>query len=450
MYMLYLYSNLVGKSPLFSLSLLISRICVLQLLCHDEWNKAYFHDSAERGTASECDGRCGDHVLSRRELGLRRVACCLISNAHHKYPRRSLLTPRFSTSHTLPRSRNKHSFTSVMPSLDRPGPLQPYDIRLFAAATAPGTPGHSRPNKRPHSPSVGSPAAPAKRRMRGSESVNTPRLAKSPLSGSSTSARFAPAHFHALLQGPDSPAKRLDFGSSEASDSTACEALSNRGGSGTPRRSPKRTPLRCRLSSSRKTGSPSPSATSCPAKQIGADDARPTVRVPVAAQVLIPRAVVPPDPQSVHYPGFVIHQDPHIVLPSSSSIADTETDVVDQDINKENVAPPRRKALKKVSAPCTPTDKPRLKSSLFSPSSTDAKTSFPKSPHPRHVQDYLSTPRPVSIPKARDGLLGVSPAATLVGATPTRTPLDRNSRRKMRQVLEDEVDGVDDNDELVL
>ena len=344
-----------------------------------------------------------------------------------------------------------------MSSRCRPGPLQPYDVRLFTPApSAPGTP--SRPYKRPHSPGVGSLDSPAKRRLKATEGITSPKYTKSPLSGSSSSARFAPAHFHALLQGPDSPAKRLDFGS-DASDSTACEG----GGSGTPRRSPKRTPSASastqvttsvrrstRLAARRASRSPSASGSGRlpeePDKNAGhaqtgaVDERTAAIRVPTIAPLLIPRVVTPPDRQSIHYPGFDIYQDPHIVVPVASDRVSTPPSV-DKDLDKENVAP-RRRSSKKLATPVTPSERAWLKASLLSPTiKGSVKKPVPASPHPKHVHDYLTTP------KERMPRPAVSPAATLVGATPGRTPLGKEERKVMRRAMEEELDDVDGDDE---
>ncbi|TBU33189.1 hypothetical protein BD311DRAFT_479893 [Dichomitus squalens] len=342
----------------------------------------------------------------------------------------------------------------------RPGPLQPYDIRLFSATpSAPGTP--SRPHKRPHSPGIGSLDSPAKRRLKAAEGITSPKYTKSPLSGSSSSARFAPAHFHALLQGPDSPAKRLDFGS-DASDSTACEG----GGSGTPRRSPKRTPSASastqtttsmrrstRLAARRASRSPSASGLRSPSEsdhnaghaQTGSDDERTAaIRVLTIAPLLIPRVVIPPDRQSIHYPGFDIYQDPHILVPVASSSSPDPASTpyyADQEHDKENVAP-RRNSSKRLATPVTPSETAWLKAGLLSPTAKGSvKKPVPASPHPKHVHDYLTTPKERALRPV------ASPAATLVGTTPGRTPLGKEERKLMRRAMEEELDDVDGDDE---
>lgn len=416
-----------------------------------------FACSLQLSWACRCDSDY--HVRSRRGVGrvTPRAAVCFpttIINTPASIPQFSLV---FHITFCLAQATSATT-PLAMPARRRPGPLQPYDIRLFTPTpSAPGTP--SRPNKRPHSPSVGLLDGPAKRRLKGGEGIVSPKYVKSPLSGSRTGARFAPAHFHALLQGPDSPAKRLDFGS-DTSDATACED----GGSGTPWRSPKQSSS---TSTSTKTTkvrrSPRPTARTSrsplasgeegrsgsnnPGQTLaGADERTAAVRALTTVPLIIPRVVTPPNRQSIHYPGFDIYQDPHIVLSVASNCS---TDLIstssadDREHDKENVAP-RRKSSKKTSAPIAPSNMAWLKAGLLSPSARGSvKKQVPASPHPKHVHDYLTTP------KERTLRPTVSPAATLVGATPGRTPLGEEERKLMRRAMEEELDDIDgDDDEL--
>lgn len=330
-----------------------------------------------------------------------------------------------------------------MPPRSRPGPLQEIDLRLVLTST--GTPSHCR--KRPHSPSVGLTDSPAKRRLKAEEGRNAPKL-KSPLSTSSNSARFAPAHFHALLQGPDSPAKRLDFGSSEVSETTVCETpRSRRDGRGSPKRTTARVRRSPRLSSRAPSSSPEyeGSATNGSTGTTHSSDA---ARPSTAAPLTLAREVTPPDRQSIHYPGFDVYQDTHITIPMSSNVSSGEVpspSTLDKELDKENIAP-RRRVSKKAADPGTPSETGRYKTGLFSPS---IKKHVPTSPHPKHVRDYLSAGT-LATPKPRTAHPVVSPAATLVGATPGRTPLGKEERKMRRRALEEEVDDVDDEDDTVL
>ncbi|KAI0677393.1 hypothetical protein C8Q78DRAFT_1002564 [Trametes maxima] len=354
----------------------------------------------------------------------------------------------------------------------RPGPLRPYPIELFKAdSKVPGTPSkHLRPNKRPFSPTLGHIDSPAKRRLKAEEGITT----RSPLSATSNSARFAPVHFHALLQGPGSPAKKLDFRSSKSSadgspsgtsTSTACDTP--RSGSHPPKRSPKRASgIRVRRSPwlSARASSVSSERPAVEEQPMAAVEviASSNGLVSTAEPILVPRKLIPLDPQSIHYPGFNIYRDPHVVLPATSSItrysatdasnSTTEESASDKDLDKENVRPARR-STKKTGAPMTPSDTSLMKAVLLSPSSKHGVLEsagkpklVPASPHPRHVCDYLSAVHVT--PKARSLRTTTSPASTLVGVTPGRTPLDKEERRLMRRAMEEEVDDSDGEDEL--
>ncbi|KAI0638339.1 hypothetical protein C8Q77DRAFT_426331 [Trametes polyzona] len=325
----------------------------------------------------------------------------------------------------------------------RPGPLMPYPPELFKGeARASATPAkHLRPNKRPLSPGVGCLDSPAKRRLKAEGSASRAGHTRSPLSASSNSSRFAPSHFHALLEGPDSPAKKLDFGSSRStslssgdSESTACDTP--RSGSRTPRRSPKRT------STTRVRRSPrlaSKASTSVFERAVVEEHthtvvevASSSVRVSAPEPILVPRTVIPPDVQSIHYPGFDIYQDPHIILPSTSSLLPVTAPgeaTPDQDHEKENQA-----------ALLSPSSK-----RLVLGSTSEAKP-MPPSPHPKHVCDYLSGIHVT--PKERAVRAATSPASTLVSITPGRTPLGKEERKQMRKALEDEADEFDGVDDL--
>ncbi|KAI0352991.1 hypothetical protein OH77DRAFT_1427762 [Trametes cingulata] len=356
----------------------------------------------------------------------------------------------------------------------RPGPLMPYPVELFKTnGNVPGTPTkHLLPSKRPLSPGMGNIDSPAKRRLKAAEGVVAPSRTRSPLSASSSSGRFAPNHFQALLQGGDSPAKQLDFGSSRvdgspsgASDTTACD--SPRSGSRTPRRSPKRTsPARVRRSPrlSARTSSVVPEIPPEEQSAGSVDAGSSPIRPSIAGPILVPRTVIPPDRQSIHYPGFDIYQDPHIVLPAPSSVskilaaeasgtsADEPWPVTVED-DKENM-PPRRKPSKskKAGASSTPSGTLVLKAAFLPLPSTSGKSDsteeakpVPSSPHPKHVRDYLSAAH--MIPRERSVHAAASPARTLVAVTPGRFPLPE-ARKQMRKALEDEADDLDNDDSL--
>ncbi|KAI0832582.1 hypothetical protein BC628DRAFT_1407026 [Trametes gibbosa] len=335
----------------------------------------------------------------------------------------------------------------------RPGPLMPLPLDLFKAdSPLSGTPAkHPRPNKRPHSPGLGCIDSPAKRRIKAAEGAVGMRHTRSPLSASSHNARSAPSHFHALLQGPESPAKKLDFGSTKpaGSSSTTSESMScdvSRSGTRPSRRSPKMISAPVRRSSrlSARASSAVPESLSVTEQPAGVAS---SVRGSPLESMLILRTGTSPDIQSIHYPGFDIYQDPHITLPSSSTPQSTSADeaFAVNDCEKENFQP-RRKSSKKVANLTTPSETSLIKMALLSPSSTNVLKPVPASPHPKHVCDYLSAAH--TTPKERILRTMESPLRTLVISTPGRTPLGKEERKQMRRALEVEVDDFDGDDDL--
>ena len=156
-----------------------------------------------------------------------------------------------------------------------------------------------------------------------------------------SSGKASPARFNDVLVGSTSPAKILDFGLPKT-----------HGGESVKRPFPTQTqipslPLW-------KTPIPPPHRRVSPTYHILSGDSTNaevsntssirSVTVPIA----IPRELPPPpDPQSIHYPGFVVFQDTHVTIypadfnPERASDADTHTDLF-----KENL-PPCRKTLSK-------------------------------------------------------------------------------------------------------
>ncbi|KAH9899717.1 hypothetical protein C8Q73DRAFT_680807 [Cubamyces lactineus] len=348
----------------------------------------------------------------------------------------------------------------------RPGPLMPYPLELFSVdSKATSTPAkHLLPKKRPYSPGLGCLDSPAKRRLKATEGAGVLTHTRSPLSASSNNARFAPPRFHALLQGPDSPVKKLDFGHpqsvegdplSAVSEPTAASTLHSI--SRTPRRSPRgssgtrvrRSPRLYAKTANAWLEGPVASGQSTPP----AEPTSPSRGTSGLGPILIPRVISGPDPQSIHYPGFDIYQDPYTVLPTPASVTssvDHDGDGLssDKEQDKEN-HPPRRRSSKKTANLATP-EVSLIKVALLSPSSkrslenVETTKLTPASPHPRHVCDYLSTTH--RTPKERVPFTTI-PAHTLAGVTPGRTPLGKEERKQMRRALEAEVDDGDGEDD---
>ncbi|KAJ8454575.1 hypothetical protein ONZ51_g12951 [Trametes cubensis] len=350
----------------------------------------------------------------------------------------------------------------------RPGPLMPYSLEHFSAdSKSTSTPAkHLLPKKRPYSPGMGCLDSPAKRRLKATEGAGTASHTRSPLSASSNNARFASPHFHALLQGPDSPVKKLDFTHLQSTEAKPLPGVSDSTAAGLPQsasRTPKRSPRRTsgtrvrrspRLSTRTSTvclDGPVPGGHPTPR----AESASPSGRASGPEPILIPRVISPPDPQSIHYPGFDIYQDPFTVLPTSASISSSVDDRCDgpssdKEEDKENL-PPRRKSSKKAANSATLSEISLIKTALLSPSSKRARENIkvtkptPASPHPKHVCDYLSGTH--RTPRERVPLTATSPVTNLASITPGRTPLGKEERKQMRRALEAEVDDFDGEDD---
>lgn len=222
--------------------------------------------------------------------------------------------------------------------MQRPGPLQELPLERFLP-THPNPPSKSvRSHKRPLSPGSPNPFSPTKRRILNSEGIfASEKTCKTLMS----SGKASPARFSDVLVGSASPARILDFGLPKPHG-------------GEPVKRPFPTQTQIPSLSSRKTPISSPYRRVSPANHIATGDSTNTEVFstsstrPVAVPIVIPRELPPPpDPQSIHYPGFVVFQDAHIIIypadfnPERVSDAETHTNLF-----KENL-PPRRKTLPK-------------------------------------------------------------------------------------------------------
>ena len=264
--------------------------------------------------------------------------------------------------------------------MQRPGPLQEWPLEHYtstpaqASALSPFKSLATKAKKRPHSPSV-SHYSPAKRRILGEEGIFIPETSmKSPLSPMKTPRMGAP-RFSGLLAGPGSPARVLDFGLPKTVAADPDKRLRTPAGMDMMMCSP--APSSSTLAPSpelKGSGSTRGSAASrlrSHSKQAGSPT--PTKRSTAAS--LLVRGAIPRDlpaqapPDSIHYPGFYVHQDPVLfpdnILPFCSFDSESETeDESDKMTQKENLAP-RRKTKKLIPAiPATPKTV-----DMFSPSS---------------------------------------------------------------------------------
>ncbi|KIK67831.1 hypothetical protein GYMLUDRAFT_795221 [Collybiopsis luxurians FD-317 M1] len=313
----------------------------------------------------------------------------------------------------------------------RPGPLGEWPLERFLPSSSKSS-GPSRPNKRPLSPGGPSLFSPAKRRILAQEGILSPeKTIKSPLKGYGVG-------FGDLLREPGSPAKKLDFGlpQPEAATSSASTRPS--------------TPSRAVLSRSL---APSPelvskaSAKSTPRRTFDNDDffATPdrlssskSSHLPPPLFNLVSRELpAPPDPQSVHYPGFVVHQDAHNPVINPAAL-DSLSQLEDHDEWKENVVP-RRKVKKAI------TESVEGKSTLLTPSSKklELEKLFKAKMTPATPRKTASKERhEVTSPTPRRyGLRSDSKTGTPVISEEEM----KQRRRLLRDEVEDEVMGFDED-----
>ncbi|KAJ3923554.1 hypothetical protein F5877DRAFT_63201 [Lentinula edodes] len=330
---------------------------------------------------------------------------------------------------------------SLSKSTPRPGPLCEWSLDRFLPSSSNSTQGklsgNSRPNKRPLSPGGPSLFSPTKKRILTQEGIFYPeKTMKSPFRGRSTPG----GSFSDLLRAPDSPAKKLEFGSAKPahqplSISDSCEVTSF---SSLPRPS---TPVKATLNSRSLASSPDlvpkTNVKSTPRHGFDDDDffstperLHPSLACPppLAPFTLLSRELPPPsDPQSIHYPGFVVHQDAHITVLNPTAVESLMKDCKERDEWKENLAP--RKKMKKVvidsvdSKPMlmTPEAKKLEMEQLFKAKSTPA---TPRKTAAKEWQEDTSpTPR-------RTGL-------RFQAGTPA---ISEEEKRQRRRMLKDEVE----------
>ncbi|KAF9534750.1 hypothetical protein CPB83DRAFT_888721 [Crepidotus variabilis] len=294
-------------------------------------------------------------------------------------------------------------------------PLQelPLDKFLLAVHDSSGTK-QSRTNKRPLSPGDISVVSPAKRRNLAAQGVFPSEIPfKSP--PSSLRKSFAsPARFTDVLAGPESPARVLNFGTPKHLTGDPQKRLATQ-------LHEQATPTQQQPSSSRLAASPELKPRLARSTRqdyhipspddVFSDSISPSTQLDAHPSCLfIPRPLPPrPDPHSIHYPGFEVYQDPHIVTFSSSSTGDVSMD--DDDNYKENKKVVRVKS-----------SKPPSSSSLYKAA---LKTDLVKSPKFKPM--------------------AVSPAPLTVRQYATRSSITPVAAKKGgRRMLEDELDAEED------
>ncbi|KAK7061867.1 hypothetical protein R3P38DRAFT_2832021 [Favolaschia claudopus] len=287
----------------------------------------------------------------------------------------------------------------------RPGPLMDLPLDAFLPPN-PNLP--DRPNKRVHSPGTPGLFSPQKRRILEEEGFRlSPRR----------SVRVRAISVKRNSDG-DSPVKKLDFGPPKNSPTHASASLS-----------PSANPASPQLT--RQNAISDAFSSSSSGDDLAAADyfsSRPSsTQSPAATGVTqTPRDLPPPvDPQSIHYPGFVVFQDVYIIT-SYPATPDTDTPGTPQKDGEKENAVPRRKPRKSVTAP-TPSD---IKARLCSPSASLATAnSMPCTPGKSATERlYGTTPTP-----RRSAII-------LTRNTRVTPRVSDAERRELRQRLVEEAD----------
>jgi hypothetical protein len=281
----------------------------------------------------------------------------------------------------------------------------------------------SRPGKRPLSPGVSKLLSPAKRRILNEQGLLISEKAEGSLPR--TSKQSSPCRFADVLNGPGSPAKVLDFGLPKNRQETINTPMEM-----TPRRPITR-------SMSRLASNPEPNPRQSSSRHIeefttndNTFEPHPSITRNARSPVFIPRDLPPPpDPQSIHYPGFDIYQDPHTIIfpPLSASLPETLKDEA-----KENI-PCRRKSRK---AAASTLDKAR--STSLEPTKRDAD----KASSPKKFFDTYASVTPVS--SRRLGMASLHVSSPILDV---RNVEMARRERKMKMMEElDELGSDDDED----
>ncbi|KAI0268326.1 hypothetical protein BC834DRAFT_842325 [Gloeopeniophorella convolvens] len=206
-------------------------------------------------------------------------------------------------------------------------------------------------SKRPRSPSLARAVfSPAKRRILEQEGLFISSLSRSVSPSSTSSSRSThPPLFHA----PDSH-KRAAGPPSGKPGAPPSAHSATRSGALAPPREPTRTSPRLAAASAPKPASPASPTTPKPTRtsprkaaaiaQTATPMQRRTRRSPSPPLTLVPRELPSAsDRRSAHYPGFDVHLDKHLALPTTRSRARAKEEAEraqEGDAAKENVRPP--------------------------------------------------------------------------------------------------------------
>ncbi|KAF9452997.1 hypothetical protein P691DRAFT_620735, partial [Macrolepiota fuliginosa MF-IS2] len=194
------------------------------------------------------------------------------------------------------------------------GPLQ--DLPLDQFLHPPSTSKLASSTKRPISPGTPALYSPAKRRILNDEGLFSTKI---PLSAATSTASSnkqhikPPQHYHptaarfaSALAGPESPARKLDFGSPKNAGNKTPVRRSEE-----PDRQPPPFPEIEDLSRSRhRSLEVDEDYFAMSAPHLSSQPQRHLEFLAVARELHSPI-----DPQSEHYPGFIVYQDPHVLIP---------------------------------------------------------------------------------------------------------------------------------------
>ncbi|KAH8118621.1 hypothetical protein DFH11DRAFT_689858 [Phellopilus nigrolimitatus] len=316
----------------------------------------------------------------------------------------------------------------MAPNARRPGPLQDLPLACFLTLDTNLPYVRASPfksaSKRPRSPSAL--MSPTKRRILREEGLLASFPAGPREKDSPARTRISDQSTSGVL----SPGRRLDFGAPSIRSSASTRDLNDEVDpfSDPQVRSPSVVATPRKLASSPEFSAPPKSSSRRPTVSMN----RGSGKFRCSADPILISRELPPSPnrQCSHYPGFDVHYDSYIELPSIASriSADSSSDT-DKEGSKENF-PPRKKAKKTASVPA------EVGSSLLHKKSNDKlrASSFP-------TTSYHGSPRYTSGIPNTHVMLGMSMMASYE-LTPGRTPQSGKDMLARKRQLEWEVDDV--------
>ena len=320
----------------------------------------------------------------------------------------------------------RHEVTLNTHTMRHLGPLHELPLEEFLPPDLNTLQVPSRPGKRPLSPGVSKLLSPAKRRILNEQGLLISEKAEGSLPR--TSKQSSPCRFADVLNGPGSPAKVLDFGLPKNRQETTNTPMEM-----TPRRPITR-------SMSRLASNPEPNPRQSSSRHIeeftmndNTFEPHPSITRNARSPVFMSRDLPPPsDPQSIHYPGFEIYQDPYtIIFPLlSASLPETL-----KDEGKENI-PCRRKNRKAAST----LDKAR--STSLEPTKRDTDCNVNKPSSPRKFFNTYASVTPISSRR-----LGMASLLVSSPISDVRNVEMAKRERKMKMMEELDELGSDDDDD---